>query len=57
MMREYSVFNVNQCEHLPDSVSAGKPRRVRNPDARDELAVEFLRSTRADIREGRGEAY
>ena len=31
--------------------------RVRNPDARDELADEFLRSTGADIREGHGEAY
>jgi antirestriction protein ArdC len=31
--------------------------RVRNPDARDVLADEFLRSTGADIREGQGEAY
>jgi antirestriction protein ArdC len=30
--------------------------RVRNPDARDELADAFLRSTGADIREGQGEA-
>jgi antirestriction protein ArdC len=57
MMREYTVFNVDQCENLPDSVRAGKPARVRNPDARDELADEFLRSTRADIREGHGEAF
>jgi antirestriction protein ArdC len=56
MLREYTVFNVAQCESLPDSVKAGKPMRVRNPDARDALADEFLRSTRADMREG-GEAY
>ena len=31
--------------------------RVRNPDTRDALADEFLRSTGADIREGHGEAY
>ena len=31
--------------------------RVRNPDTRDELADEFLRSTGANIREGHGEAY
>ena len=31
--------------------------RVRNPDTRDTLADEFLRSTGADIREGHGEAY
>jgi antirestriction protein ArdC len=30
--------------------------RVRNPDTRNELADEFLRSTGADIREGHGEA-
>jgi antirestriction protein ArdC len=57
MMREYTVFNVDQCENLPDSVKAGKPMRVRNPDTRDALADEFLASTGADIREGHGEAY
>jgi antirestriction protein ArdC len=57
MMREYTVFNVEQCERLPDSIKAGKPMRVRNPDTRDILADQFLRSTGADIREGHGEAY
>jgi antirestriction protein ArdC len=57
MMREYTVFNVDQCDGLPDSVTTGKPMRVHNPDTRDELADEFLRSTGADIREGNGEAY
>jgi antirestriction protein ArdC len=31
--------------------------RIRNPDTRDDLADQFLRSTGADIREGHGEAY
>jgi antirestriction protein ArdC len=57
MLREYTVFNVDQCDGLPDSIRAGKPMRVRNPDARDALADEFLRLTGADIREGHGEAY
>jgi antirestriction protein ArdC len=57
MMREYTVFNVDQCEGLPESVIAGKPMRVRNPDTRDDLADQFLGSTGADIREGHGEAY
>jgi len=57
MLREYTVFNVDQCEGLPDGIRAGKPMRVRNPDTRDGLADEFLRSTGADIREGHGEAY
>jgi antirestriction protein ArdC len=57
MMREYTVFNVDQCDGLPDSVTTGKPMLVRNPDKRDDLADQFLRSTLADIREGHGEAY
>jgi antirestriction protein ArdC len=57
MMREYTVFNVDQCDGLPDTVRAGRPMRIRNPDVRDALADEFLRSTGADIREGHGEAY
>ena len=57
MMREYTVFNVDQCDGLPDIVTAGKPMRVRNPDARDDLADQFVRATGADIREGHGEAY
>jgi antirestriction protein ArdC len=57
MMREYTVFNVDQCDGLADSIRAGKPMRVRNPDTRDVLADDFLKSTGADIREGNGEAY
>jgi antirestriction protein ArdC len=56
MMREYTVFNIDQCENLPD-INIGKPIGVRNPDTRDELADAFLRATGADIREGHGEAY
>jgi antirestriction protein ArdC len=46
MMREYTGFNVDQCENLPDNIVTGKPMRVRNPDARDELADTFLHSSR-----------
>ena len=56
MMREYTVFNVDQCDNLPDSIITGKPMRVRNPDTRDELADAFLHSTGADFREGHGKA-
>src|SRR5881227_2134899 len=48
MMREYTVFNIDQCENLPESINTGKPLRVRNPDARDGLADDFLRSIGAD---------
>jgi antirestriction protein ArdC len=57
MMREYTVFNVSQCEGLPASIVQGKAARVRNPDGRDTLADEFLAASGADIREGQGEAY
>jgi antirestriction protein ArdC len=57
LLREYTVFNVDQCDNLPDSVIAGKPMRVRNPDTRDALADGFLHSTGANVREGQGEAY
>jgi antirestriction protein ArdC len=57
MLREYTVFNVDQCENLPDDINRGKPVRVRNPDMRDELADAFLHSSGADIREGHGEAF
>ena len=57
MMREYTVFNVDQCENLPDSIFTGKPMRVRNPDMRDEFSDAFFHSTGADIREGQGEAF
>jgi antirestriction protein ArdC len=57
MMREYTVFNVAQCEGLPAAIVNGKPQRVRNPDTQDDLADAFLAATNAVIREGQGEAY
>ena len=57
MLREYTVFNVDQCDNLPDRIQAGRPMRVRNPNTRDKLADNFLGATGADIREGHGEAY
>jgi antirestriction protein ArdC len=53
MMREYTVFNVAQCEGLPHRPVA----QPRNKDQRDALADEFLTTTGADIHEGAGEAY
>src|SRR5947207_2498567 len=37
----------DRCDGLPDSIRAGKPMRVRNPDTRDALADAFLRCTGA----------
>jgi antirestriction protein ArdC len=57
MLREYTVFNIDQCDGLPDTIRSGKPIRVRNPDTRDALADNFPYATSANIREGQGEAY
>src|SRR5262245_37661771 len=57
MLREYTVFNVEQCENLPERIINPTGRAPRNQDARDAVVDEFLRATKADIREGAGEAY
>jgi antirestriction protein ArdC len=57
MMREYTVFNVDQCEGLPDRVLTLGEVKVRNPDERDTTIDEFLGSSGVEIREGMGEAY
>jgi antirestriction protein ArdC len=57
MLREYTVFNVDQCEGLPDRLLAPAPIKVRNADERDATIDEFLAASGANIREGHGEAY
>jgi antirestriction protein ArdC len=57
MMREYTVFNVDQCENLPARVITLGNTKPRNPDQRDTTVDEFLACTGASIREGSGEAY
>lgn len=56
MLREYTVFNVAQCENLPVKVLTPAAKAPRNHDTRDAIADEFLASTKADIREGHGQA-
>lgn len=56
MLREYTVFNVEQCDGLPDHViygPKGAPAPV-NHDRRETLADEFIVVTGADLREGKG---
>jgi hypothetical protein len=42
MLREYTVFNVDQCERLPDRITAPVATKRRNPDERDATIDEFL---------------
>jgi antirestriction protein ArdC len=57
MLREYVVFNVDQCEGLPARVMAPSSVKPRNRDERDATIDEFVACTGANIREGFGEAY
>jgi antirestriction protein ArdC len=57
MMKAYTVFNVDQCDGLPDRVMTLGEIKARNPDMRDAVADEFLAASGASIREGYGEAY
>lgn len=56
MLRGYTVFNIAQCDGLPEKLFDTTPAKVRNPDQRDELIDAFVASTGADIRYGHGEA-
>ena len=57
MLREYTVFNVDQCENLPDRVITLGEIKPRNTDERDATIDEFLACSGATVREGFGEAY
>jgi antirestriction protein ArdC len=57
MLREYTVFNVDQCENLPAHVVTLGDVKPRNVDERDATIDEFLASSGATITEGAGEAY
>jgi antirestriction protein ArdC len=57
MMKAYTVFNVDQCEGLPDRVLTLGDVKVRNKDERDATIDEFLACSGVSIREGFGEAY
>jgi antirestriction protein ArdC len=54
LLREYTVFNVAQCDDLPDHIVNGKALAALNTDERDSLADAFIKSTGADFREGTG---
>lgn len=54
LLREYTVFNVAQCENLPDHVMTGSAVAPQAMHERQTLADSFIASTGADFREGVG---
>jgi antirestriction protein ArdC len=54
MLREFTVFNVAQCENLPNGVTNGEYIAPLNNEQREALADLFIASTGADFREGTG---
>lgn len=55
-LKQYTVFNVAQCENLPARIIGGEPVEPRNADQRAELVDQFLQVTGARFIEG-GAAY
>jgi len=47
MMKSYTVFNIAQCDDLPDSLTT--PPKAPNPHRRDTLIDEFIAATGAKI--------
>jgi antirestriction protein ArdC len=56
MMREFTVFNVDQCENLPTRITSPSEFKPRDSDQRDAMIDNFLADCGATIREGFGEA-
>lgn len=57
MLKFFPVFNVAQCEGLPEKFTNPEAPAPMNDDERDATIDEFVAATKADIREGFGEAY
>jgi antirestriction protein ArdC len=57
MMRECTVFNVDQCDGLPVRVTSVGGLKPRDRDERDSTVDAFLACSGADIQEGAGEPH
>ncbi len=55
-LKAFSVFNVAQCEKLPEKFAEAPPAAIHN-DARDDLADSFVAATGVDLRHGEARAY
>jgi antirestriction protein ArdC len=53
-LKAYAVFNIAQCENLPDRVINAEPAKARHDDERDATIDEFIAATGADFRDDVG---
>lgn len=53
-LKAYAVFNVAQCENLPETVLNPEPVKARHDDERDATIDEFIAATGADFRDDVG---
>jgi antirestriction protein ArdC len=54
MLKAYTVFNVDQCENLPEKILNPAPIKPRHEDERDATIDEFIAATGCDYRDGKG---
>lgn len=54
LLREYTVFSVEQCDGLPSRLTEVGEPKVRHHDERDATIDEFVAATKINVREGAG---
>jgi antirestriction protein ArdC len=54
MLKQFVVFNIAQCEGLPDKIANPPAPKPRHRDGRDPIIEEFLSTIGANIQEGTG---
>jgi antirestriction protein ArdC len=55
-LKAFTVFNLAQCDGLETIIEERKPRII-NPNARDDIAEQFIASTGATVKHGEARAY
>jgi antirestriction protein ArdC len=55
-LREFTVFNLDQIENLPETIT-GSQTPAQNAEQRIDVAEDFVKATLADVRHGEGQAY
>jgi len=57
MLREFTVFNIEQCEGLPERITNPAAKAPRNPDIRDATIDDFVAASGIEVRNGGDRAF